>query len=207
MNLAASTLVSKALENVQEPQRESAKKAEDNYTVYDSKGRVDPEKTLAKITRGEWEDYKRDWEPLEKALLDKSQNDTSLIDSAKADAAKGTGLLEAEMARNTSRYGANLTPAQMQQQKATLARSDVLTDAQIVNDSRIAQKDSNRALAQDLINIGSGVQQQGLAGLTNAAQNASARNQAYQSAKAQHKAQMYSTVGSLASAMIFAAFF
>lgn len=177
-----------------------------DLTVYDRKGNIDADKTLARTTRAEWQDYKKNWEPLEMELLEKSQTDRSLIDSAQADAAKGTEQYQAELARNTTRYGVQLTPAQMKAQETTLARADTLTDIQLVNDSRVAQKDANRALAQDIINIGSGVQQQGLAGLTNAAQSASAREQAYKTAKSTYRANMYSTLGTLGSAAIFAGF-
>lgn len=178
-----------------------------DLTVYDRKGRIDADRTLAATTRAEWQDYKRDWEPLELELLNKSQTDTSLIDYAKADAAKGTEQYQAELARNASRYGVQMTPAQLKAQRSTLASADTLTDIQMVNDARVAQKDANRALAQDVINIGSGVQQQGLAGLTNAASNASAREQAYKNAKSAHKANMYGTIGAVGSALIFAGFF
>lgn len=180
--------------------------SKNDLTVYDKKGNIDADKTLARTTRAEWQDYKKNWEPLEMELIEKAQTDTSLIDYAEAEAAKSPAQYQAELARNASRYGVQLTPAQMKSQKNVLNRADTLTDVQLVNDARVAQKDANRALAQDVINIGSGVQQQGLSGLTNAAANASAREQAYKNAKSQYKASMYSTVGMLGSAAIFAGF-
>ena len=104
--------------------------------------------------------------------------------------------------RNASRYGAALTPAQMEQQERSLARGTTLGGIQGVNDARVAQKDTNRALMADLIDIGQGVNRSSLASLGNAAGAASQRESAYKTAKAQNKAQTYSMLGTAAAAAI-----
>ena len=67
-------------------------------------------------------------------------------------------------------------------------------------DARVAQKDANRALMADLINIGQGVNRSSMGALSNAAGAASQRENAYRSAKAQSKAQTYGMLGSLGAA-------
>jgi hypothetical protein len=104
--------------------------------------------------------------------------------------------------RNASRYGAALTPAQMEQQERSLARGTTLGGIQGVNDARVAQKDTNRALMADLIDIGQGVNRSSLASLGNAAGAASQRESAYKTSKAQNKAQMYSVLGTAAAAAL-----
>jgi hypothetical protein len=98
----------------------------------------------------------------------------------------------------------NLTPAQRQQQERGLARANNLGLAQSVNDARIAQKEANQAAIGDLINIGQGVNRSSLSQMQGVAQSATQRKNAYDQAKAASKAQTYSTIGSLASAAIFA---
>jgi hypothetical protein len=166
----------------------------------------DPQKTFAGITRGEYEDYVKDYRDFELKQIERATTDTSLIDSAREDS-KVAGRIAGEVAgRNVSRYGAQLTPAQLQQQQRGLQRATTLGSIQSLSDSRIAQREANQALLSDLINIGQDLNRSSQSQLGNAAADASARKQAYDSAKAQSKAQTYSTAGSLASAAIIAAF-
>jgi len=165
---------------------------------------ADPDQVYANITRNDYLDYVKNYREFEEGLLDRAQNDTSLIDDARVNAQNAQGLMSGVADRNASRYGVNLTPAQRQEQTRGLARANNLGLSQSVNDARIAQKDSNQAAIGDLINIGQGVNRSSLGQMQGAAQNATARNNAYDQAKAASKAQTYSTVGGLASAAIFA---
>lgn len=174
------------------PQRSS-------LTAYGKDG-VDPEKTLANITQADYDNYLRDIQPIELELVNKAQTDTSLIDQAKEDRDVSNQLMQGVIDRNASRYGAALTPAQMEEQKRSLARGTTLGGIQGVADARVAQKDANRALMADLINIGQGVNRASLGSLQNAAGAASQRENAYRSAKAQNKAQTYGMLGSLGAA-------
>ena len=167
----------------------------------------DPEAAYAAITRGDYLDYVREYRGFEEGLIDKAQNDTSLIDAAKEDSAAAPDIMRQSAARNVSRYGAQLTPAQLQQQERGLQRQGTLGSIQSVADARIAQTENNQRLLSDLVNIGQGVNRSSLSQLGAEAGNANARKQAYDTAKAQSKAQTYSTVGSLASAAILAAVF
>jgi hypothetical protein len=104
--------------------------------------------------------------------------------------------------RNADRYGAALTPAQMEQQQRSLQMGTTLGGIQGVNDARVAQKDANRALMADLIDIGQGVNRSSLASLGNAAGAAAQRESAYKNARAQNKAQTYGMLGTLGAAAI-----
>jgi hypothetical protein len=168
-------------------------------TAYKGNG-VDPEQTLANITQADYSNYLRDIQPTEKELIKKAQTDTSLIDQAKDDRDNSNQLMQGVVDRNASRYGAALTPAQIEQQERSLARGTTLGGIQGVNDARIAQKDANRALMADLIDIGQGVNRSSLSSLGNAAGAASQRESAYKNAKAQNKAQTYSMLGTAAAA-------
>ena len=166
----------------------------------------DPEAAYASITRGDYLDYVKNYRPFEEQLIEKAQNDTSLIDAAKEDSAAAPDIMRQSAARNVSRYGAQLTPAQLQQQERGLQRQGTLGSIQSVADARIAQTENNQRLLSDLVNIGQGVNRSSLSQLGAEAGNANARKQAYDTAKAQSKAQTYSTVGTLASTAIIAAF-
>ena len=167
----------------------------------------DPRETYAAITRGEYNDYVRDYQDFELEQIEKARTDTSLIDSAREDAAMASQLSGQVAQRNIGRYGAQLTPAQLQQQQGSLQRSTALGSIQALSDARIAQREANQTLLADLINIGQGVNRSSQSQLASAASDQSAREQAYKSAKAQSKAQTYQTVGSLASAAILASIF
>ena len=164
----------------------------------------DPDATYAAITRNDYLDYVKNYREFEEELLERAQNDTSLIDQARENSTNAQGLMSGIADRNAGRYGVNLTPAQRQEQTRGLARANNLGQAQSVNDARIAQKELNQAAIGDLINIGQGVNRSSLGQMQSAAQNATQRKNAYDQAKAASKAQTYSTIGGLASAAIFA---
>ena len=165
---------------------------------------TDPDKAYAAITRQEYNDYISNFRNFENQMIEEAQTDTSLIDSSRENAGIASGIAQGMADRNASRYGASLTPAQMQQQSARLQRGNTLGGIQSVNDARIAQRDLNQSKLADLINIGQGVNRSSLSQMGSAAANATQRKSAYDSAKANSKAQTISTVGSLASRAIMA---
>ena len=164
----------------------------------------DPEQVYADMTRQDYLDYRRDYEDFENQLIEQSQNDTRLIDQAREDVQVAQGRASGIASRNAQRYGAALTPAQRQQQGLRLQRANTLGGIQSVNDARIAQREANTQLKSDLINIGQGLNRSSLDQLGSAAATAANRESAYQSARAQSRAQTYSTLGSLGAAAIFA---
>jgi hypothetical protein len=164
----------------------------------------DPDAAHAQITRQQYLDYKENYTDFELGLIDSAQNDTSLIDSARTDAEAASGLMSGISDRNASRYGAALTPAQMQQRSVSLERANTLGATQSVNDARVAQREANTQQMSDLINIGQGVNRSSLTQMGSAAADATNRKNAYAQAKAQSKASTYSTLGSLGSMAIMA---
>lgn len=165
---------------------------------------TDPDKTYAAITRQDYLDYKENYGGFEDDLIDRAQNDTSLIDSARADSANAAGLMSGISDRNASRYGAALNPAQMQQRGRSLERANTLGGVQSINDARVAQREANTKQLSDLINIGQGVNRSSLSQMGSAAADATQRNNAFSQAKAASKANTYSTLGSLGSMAIMA---
>lgn len=164
----------------------------------------DPEKAYANLTRQEYMDYVQNYRGFEEELIRKAQTDRTLIDQARKDVGVASALTQGVASRNAQRYGVALTPAQLQQQQLRLQRANTLGGIQAVNDAKIAQRESNTALLSDLINIGQGVNRASQQQLGSAAADATARKNAYTQAKAQSKANTYSTIGSLASAAILA---
>jgi hypothetical protein len=165
---------------------------------------ADPEKAYANLTRQEYLDYVQNYRKFEEQLINKAQTDRSLIDQARKDVGVASTLTQGVATRNAQRYGVALTPAQIQQQELQLQRANTLGGIQAVNDAKLAQRESNTALLSDLINIGQGVNRASQQQLGSAAADATARRNAYTQAKAQSKANTYSTIGSLASAAILA---
>jgi len=167
-------------------------------------GVPDPDKTYANITRQEYLDYVANYRDFENNLIEETQTDTSLIDSARENATVSSELAQGISDRNMSRYGGSLTPAQRDQQTRGLERANTLGRVQSVNDATIAQGELNDRKLGDLINIGQGVNRSSLSQMGSAAANATQRKNAYDSAKAASKAQTMSTVGSLGAMAIMA---
>lgn len=168
----------------------------------------DPEKAYANLTRQEYLDYVNNYRGFEEQLINKARTDKTLIEEARKDVGLASALSQGVAERNASRFGVNITPEMRQQQELRLQRANTLGGVQAVNDAKIAQREANTQLMADLINIGQGVNRSSQQQLGSAAQDASARQNAYNQAKAASKAQTYQAVGSLASTAILAfAFF
>ena len=165
---------------------------------------TDPDKAYADITRQEYLDYVTNYRDFELGLLDKAQNDTSLIDQAKEDRQNASALTAGMAERNRSRYGAALTPVQQQQQDRRLQLGNTLGGIQAVSDAKIAQRESNTQMLSDLINIGQGNNRASQQQLAQSAANKTQLDNAYRQAKANSRAQTYSTLGSLGAMAIFA---
>ena len=163
-----------------------------------------PDEAYAQITRDEYLDYVNNYRDFEDQLINQAQTDTSLIDQARDDVTVAQGIALGVSDRNRQRYGASLTPAQLQQRDIVLQRENTLGGIKSVSDARIAQREANTRLLSDLINIGQGVNRSSLNQLGSAAADATQRQNAYESARAQSRAQTYSTIGSLGAMAIMA---
>ena len=164
----------------------------------------DPDATFAQITRQQYLDYIKNYRGFEEDLIDQATSDTSLIDQAREDIDSASRLSAGMAERNRQRYGASLTPAQIREQQRGLKRANTLGGVQAIQDARIAQREANTRLLSDLINIGQGVNRSSLDQMGSAAANATQRKNAYKQAKAQSRANTYSTLGSLGALAILA---
>jgi len=165
---------------------------------------ANPDSVYANMTKQDYLDYIKNFRPFEDELIEQAKTDTSLIDQAVEDTAIAQQMTAGIAKRNLGRYGAELTPAERQQQTRNLQRANTLGGIQAISDARLAQKDANVKLLGDLINIGQGVNRSSLSQMGSAAADASARKSAYEQAKAASKQQTYSTIGGLGAAAILA---
>ena len=170
-------------------------------------GVADPDAAFAQMTRDDYMNYVKDFRDFEEELLDRAQTDTSLIDQSKEDTKIASQLTKDVMQRNMSRYGASLTPAQLQQQNRTLERQNTLGGINSLSNARLAQKEMNASAINDLINIGQGINRSSLQQMQGAAANQVQRENAYDQAKAASKAQTFNALGSLGAMAIFATAF
>jgi len=175
-----------------------------NFSASQLPGVSDPDKTMADVATGQYERYISGYRDFEEALI-KARNDTSLIDAAREDAPEQARIASEAAARNRSRFGLTQTAVQARETQRAEQRGAATNLAGGLNNARLAQRDANKRLLGDLINIGQGVNRSSLSQLGAAGENAVARKNAYQNAKAQHKAQTWQMVGS-AGAMLAAAF-
>ena len=176
------------------------------YTTGNIPTVTDPDQAFADMTRQQYLDYVTNYGTFEEDLINQAQTDTSLIDQAREDTATSQAMAKGIADRNISRYGTALTPAQQQEMQRSMSRSNTLGGIQAVSDARLAQRDANQTLLADLINIGQNVNRSSLQQMGSAAADATARQNAHTQAKAAHKAQTYSMLGSLGAAAILAAF-
>lgn len=146
-------------------------------------------RAYAAITRGEYNNFQTEYGQFEKDTIKKALTDTSLIDQARADAASANEIGLGISDRTMSRYGGELTPAQMQERNRQSFVGTTLGGLQGVNDAKLAQREQNKALLSDLINIGQGVNRASQAQLGASAQNETQRNNQYQQQKAAQKQQ------------------
>ena len=164
----------------------------------------DPESVYANMAKSDYDNYMKDFRGFEERLL-AARDDTSLIDQARIDAPKQAEINKGIQQRNISRYGGGgLSNAQRSEQGRQMQRSGKLSLAGGVNNARINQREVNQATMADLIKIGQGVNRNALSQMGDAAGMASARQQAYKNAKAQHSSSMTSMGASLGSAILAA---
>lgn len=99
----------------------------------------------AQLTRAQWEDWKKRYQPYEQRLKDIAMGKTDNIEAEKrAGAAVGTAFNTAQgtYARNRSRYGLSAMPGMQDR----MALSKAATTASAVNQTRQATRDRDMAL-------------------------------------------------------------
>lgn len=165
---------------------------------------ANPDTAYANITRAEYDDYINGFRGFETDLIARAQNDTSLIDQAKVDAPNATKLATDIAERNRSRYGVSYDPSMNKERARSSSRLGSLAYDGAVNNARIDQDTLNTNLLSGLIDIGQGVNSTSQDQLSASAQNASALNQAYRSARSDSRNQTTSMIGSLGATALMA---
>jgi len=210
--LAGNMLMQNTLDDLDRKKKEAEKatSSSSDGTVADlsniqlgTQGSGSADRDLAKMTQLEYSNYIKNYRPIEDQLIKKAQTDDSLIRQAVQDAQTATPLMQGIADRQASRYGANLTAVQQQQQTLGLERGNLLGGIQGIRDARVAQKDQNRALMGDLINIGQGVNRSALSQMSTAAKNQVDRDNANSAMRAQRRAQNMQMMGTAAIALMF----
>ena len=171
-----------------------------NYSADELPIVSDPDATFASVAEGAHERYIRNFRDFEDALVS-SRDSTELVDAAMEDIPQQTELARGIAQRNRERYGYQQTAAERQEAEKMLQLGGALNLAGGLNNARLAQRDANRFMLGNLINIGQGVNRSSMRGLGSAAQNAAARQQAFQNDRAAYKQQTAGFLGKLGSAL------
>ena len=161
-----------------------------NYSGMSLPAVSNPDQAMADITREDYLRLRRNFDQFEQSLINKAKTDTSLIDQAREDAATTQTLTAGIAERNRERYGANLSPVQIQQRGVSNQLGSTLGTVNAVNNARLAQADQNQALLGDLINIGQGLNRSSLNQLGIAAQGEVQRKTNTHKTKPQRKQQI-----------------
>jgi hypothetical protein len=179
-----------------------------NYSADELPIVSDPDATFASVAEGAHERYIRNFRDFERRLLDETdstemidRDSTELVDAAMEDIPQQTELARGIAQRNRERYGYQQTAAERQEAEKMLQLGGALNLAGGLNNARLAQRDANRFMLGNLINIGQGVNRSSMRGLGSAAQNAAARQQAFQNDRAAYKQQTAGFLGKLGSAL------
>ncbi|WP_075881450.1 hypothetical protein [Vreelandella massiliensis] len=155
----------------------------------------------ARISREQFERYMESFAPQEEALADTLDNTNAqdAASTATADAQRSRAALE----RMRQRYGTSLTGGQQQAESRQSQRSTTLGALSALNTGREMDEDRNFNIKGTMLNIGNNLSSSAMGGLTESAQNSSARQRSYQQAKAQHSAQKSQqtaqTIGTIAT--------
>jgi len=148
---------------------------------------TDPDQTFADVSRSGFDRFITSYRPFENQLIQRSQTDTSLVDSVAPTVQAQTDIAQGIAQRNRERFGLAETGAMRRERTRATSRAQSLNLAGGLNNARLAQQEANQALLADLINIGQGVNRSALSGLGAAAQNAVARQNQYIQDKTAYK--------------------
>lgn len=163
-----------------------------------------PDDQFAELTRQQYEDFKKNFSGLEDSLIARATSDTSLIDQAKKDTVKASGLTKGIADRNASRYGIGMSADLVKARDTNIQRQNTLGGVDAINNARVDQKELNTSLLASLTDIGNGVNSSAVSSLGSAAATAASRKNAYTQAQAASKANTYSIIGTLGAAAMLA---
>lgn len=155
----------------------------------------------ARVSREQFERYMEDFAPQENALAGSLGDKTA--EQAAEDAKKQSVRSREALERMRQRYGTSMTGQQQQAESRSNQRQATLGQLSAKNTGRQLDEQRNFNLKGSMLNIGNNISSSAMGGLTESAQNASARKTQYEQAKDQHSAQQKqqtaSTIGTMAT--------
>ena len=157
-----------------------------------------PDQILADITAKDFENYKKDFLPVEQALIaeiDGTVAEEKAAKSAASDAGAAFDQGKERFARNVSRTGGSLSAEQQSAADKSAGLSRGAMTAGAANLARRAQSEEDTVTRTNLINAGQELRGQALQGLGQAATMSSQREQAGAAMKAQKQASTMSNIG------------
>ena len=168
--------------------------------VYNHLGSLSGGSSLGNVASSQYQRYMTNYRDYEDSLVG-DVDDTSLVDAAREEAPKQAELAAGIAERNRQRYGYSQTAVERQEADRASQRGQALSLAGGLSNARLAQRDANRGLLGELINIGQGVNRSALSGLATSEQNAVNRRNAFERAKGarkQQNTQMMMQLGTMA---------
>lgn len=182
------------ISQLQDGQRNSYGRQDDgSYKLNTDVTDEEAEEMAGRVAREQFERYMQRFAPQEEAIL-ATQGDTVGQDAAQSsqeNALRSRAALE----RMRQRYGVKLSGSQQQAESSNFQRNTTLGSLAARNMGIQMDEDRKYNLQGNMLNIGNNLQQSAQGGLTDSANNAAAREQAYQSAKAQHEASQWGILG------------
>lgn len=174
--------------------------------LYNDKGSLYTSRASAAVTERKGLIFDRLYRPVIERAVD-SLDDTSIIENAIGRENTGVARAKERRARELRSYGLQLTGAEQEDLNVRTLANNALGRAQEINTARIAQRQRNENLRNDLVNIGRNIESNSASALSDAADSKARREIAEDQMEAQQKAQAITGVASLgATALIAAAF-
>lgn len=156
---------------------------------------------MARISRDEFDRYLREFQPVQQQTI-ATLNDSSAgtaMSSAQGDAVRSRAAIE----RMRERYGVGMDPMQSAGEARQNALSGALGTLTAGNNAADADRDNKRQTLAGLLNVGQGIRNQAMGGLSSAAGMEGARTSADSAARNAHRQQKAantaSTIGAVAS--------
>jgi hypothetical protein len=175
------------------------RQADGSYTLNTNVTDKQAEETAGRVSREQFERYMTDFVPQEERLSS-SIGETRAQGAAKSatgDAIRSRAALE----RMRQRYGTSLTKGQSVSEDRQGQRTTTLGALSATNTGRQMDEDRNFNLQGTMLNIGNNLSSRAMSGLTQSSNNASARQQSYDQAKAKHSAQKSQQRASIATSI------
>lgn len=165
------------------------------YTLNTNVTDQQAENTAGRVAREQFERYMQRFAPQEEAIL-ATQDGIAAQDSARG-AQQNAQRSRAALERMRQRYGVKTSGAQQQAESSNFQRNTTLGSLSAGNMGRQMDEDRRFNLQGQMLNIGNSLQESAQGGLTTSANNAASREQAYQSARSQHKANQWGILGAI----------